>query len=255
MKSILRRSASPTLAIALMALFVSLGGVSYGLASGSINSREIKDNTIRSRDIRNNTIRSVDLRNNDIRGRDIRNSTIQGRDVALDTLTGDDIDESRLGQVPSAASADRAASADTAASATSAQNASTVGGLAVRKFFAKQPPGTAAAEIFRGDTFVIRAGCSGGGDPILQLDGLAGAPATNLGFLRSDAASGAFHGTNLALGPGSNVSLTGPETRVTGSAVVSTTDGRVATIVYAADAANAFAGEGVCAARGTVTSG
>ena len=249
MKSILRRSASPALAISLIALFVSLGGVSYGLATGSIDSREIKDNTIRSRDIRNNTIRSIDLRNNEIRGRDIRNSTIQGRDVALNTLTGDDIDESRVGKVPSAASA------DTAASATSAQNASTVGGLAVRKFFAKQPTGTPTTEIFRGDAFVIRAGCNAAGDPILQLDGLAGAPATNLGFLRSDAASGAFHGTNLALGPGSNVSLTGPETRVTGSAVVSTTDGTVATIVYAADAANAFAGEGVCAARGTVTSG
>jgi hypothetical protein len=92
------RHPSPSMVVALIALFVSLGGVSYGVATGSINSREIK----------NNTIRTQDIRNNQIRGRDIRNSTLMGRDVALNTLGGVDINESRLGQVPSAASADRA---------------------------------------------------------------------------------------------------------------------------------------------------
>jgi hypothetical protein len=146
-KPILRRSVSPALVISLLALFVSLGGVSYGLATGSIDSGAIRDNTIRSRDIRNNTIRSIDLRNNEIRGRDIRNSTITGRKVALKTLTGDDINESTLGKVPSAANADNA---DNAASAASAANAATVGRLTVRKFFAKPAPGTPATEISRG---------------------------------------------------------------------------------------------------------
>lgn len=89
------RAPSPSLVVALIALFVSLGGVSYGLASGSIDSREIK----------NNTIRTQDIRNNEVRGRDIRNSTIQGRDVALDTLTGLDIRESTLDTVPRAGTA------------------------------------------------------------------------------------------------------------------------------------------------------
>src|SRR5215210_2129079 len=96
-----RRLPSPALVVSLIALFVSLSGVSYGLARGVIGSREIKDNEIRSRDIRNNEIRSID----------IRNSTIQGRDVALNTLTGEDINESTLGKVPSAAAADSATSA------------------------------------------------------------------------------------------------------------------------------------------------
>jgi hypothetical protein len=87
------------MAVALIALFVSLGGVSYALATGSIDSREIK----------NNTIRTQDIRNNQVRGRDIRNSTIRGRDVGLDALTGLDINESKLGKVPSAALADAAA--------------------------------------------------------------------------------------------------------------------------------------------------
>src|SRR4051812_5697087 len=81
--------------IACIALFISLGGVSWGLATGFVDSRQI----------RNNTIRTQDLRNNDIRAIDIRNSTIRGRDVALNTLTGTDIKESKLGQVPSAAKA------------------------------------------------------------------------------------------------------------------------------------------------------
>jgi hypothetical protein len=131
-KSILRRRPSPALVIAMMALFVSLSGVAYGVATGSIDSRELKNNDVRSRDLRNNDVRSRDLRNNDIRTRDlrnnevrgidIRNSTVQGRDVALNTLTGDDVDEARLGKVPSATSADSATSAGSAATATSADS-------------------------------------------------------------------------------------------------------------------------------------
>ena len=51
MKSILRRRPSPALVIALIALFVSLSGVAYGVATGSIDSREIKDNDVRTRDL------------------------------------------------------------------------------------------------------------------------------------------------------------------------------------------------------------
>lgn len=103
MKSILSRRPSPALVISCIALFVSLGGVSYGVATGFIDSREIKNNQVRSIDLRNNTIRTFDLRNNEVRGFDIRNSSVQGRDVALNTLTGADVSEEDLGQVPDAA--------------------------------------------------------------------------------------------------------------------------------------------------------
>ena len=90
------RRPSPPLLLSCLALFISLGGVSYGVATGFIDSREIKDNTIRTQDIRNN----------DIRGKDIRNSTIRTRDVAFNTLTGADINESRLAKVAAASDAD-----------------------------------------------------------------------------------------------------------------------------------------------------
>jgi hypothetical protein len=120
MHRILRRRPSPALVIACLALFVSLSGVSYGVATGFIDSREIKDNTIQSKDIRNSGIRTEDIRNNEIRGFDIRNSTVRGVDVALNTLTGADVDEAKLGKVPAATDADKAEAAKTAETATKA---------------------------------------------------------------------------------------------------------------------------------------
>jgi hypothetical protein len=115
-KWISRRRPSPAMIVALIALFVSLSGVSYGVATGFIDSREIKNNEIRSVDIRNNQIRTRDLRNNEVRGIDIRNSTVRGRDIALNTVTGADVDESTLQKVPSALVADSAASAQSVSS-------------------------------------------------------------------------------------------------------------------------------------------
>lgn len=108
---LIRKRPSPALVIACLALFISLGGVSYGVATGFIDSREIQNNTVRSKDIRNGTLRTQDIRNNEVRGFDIRNSSIQGRDIAFNTLTGADIEESSLGKVPAAAAADTAGSA------------------------------------------------------------------------------------------------------------------------------------------------
>ena len=114
MKSILRRRPSAALVISMVALFVSLSGVSYGVATGFIDSREVKNNEIRSIDIRNNEVRTRDLRNNEVRGIDIRNSTVQGRDIALNTVTGEDVREDTLQKVPSALLADSATSATAA---------------------------------------------------------------------------------------------------------------------------------------------
>jgi hypothetical protein len=43
---------SPAMIVALIALFVSMGGVSYGLAAGVIDGREIKNGSITYKDIR-----------------------------------------------------------------------------------------------------------------------------------------------------------------------------------------------------------
>ena len=61
MKRLNPRRPSPATVIASLALFLSLGGVSYGLATGSIDGREIKNGTIRGPDVRNGTLSSRDL--------------------------------------------------------------------------------------------------------------------------------------------------------------------------------------------------
>jgi hypothetical protein len=72
--------------VALLALFVALGGSSYAALK------------IGSPQIRNNSVLSVDL----------HDSTIRGADVRRNTLTGADIKESTLRKVPAAAVADTA---------------------------------------------------------------------------------------------------------------------------------------------------
>jgi hypothetical protein len=128
---------SPSLVVALVALFVSLGGVSYGVATGSIDSREIK----------NNTIRSKDVRNNNITGKDVRG--IRGRDVTDDSLSGRDVLESSLAPVPNA---------------TRANSASTVGGMTVRKFAFNSSGVAPSREILNLNGLQLQASCAAGGD-------------------------------------------------------------------------------------------
>jgi hypothetical protein len=61
MKNRIKARPSAATVIALIALFVSLGGVSYGLATGSVSSREIKNNTVRSKDVRNSSLLPKDF--------------------------------------------------------------------------------------------------------------------------------------------------------------------------------------------------
>ena len=75
---------SPAMVVAAIALFVAMGGVSYGLASGSIDSREIKNGTVR--------------------GKDVRNGSLTGFDVKPGGIGGGSVNEGSLGTVPSAES-------------------------------------------------------------------------------------------------------------------------------------------------------
>jgi hypothetical protein len=240
-KHILRRRPSPALVISCIALFVSLGGVSYGVATGFIDSREIRNNTIRSGDVRNNTLRTFDIRNNEVRGFDIRNSSIQGRDVAFNTLTGVDVAEASLGEVPKA---------------TSATDATTVGGMSVQKISAKQPVGTGATAIYSNAYFTLEASCTAT-DAVLRLNGVAGAPETSAAWQQSDdTAAPVPFDSDGDLNPGDNDALlSGTAERGVIQLEVSTTDNRVTTLSLSAQDSPAFLGENVCAFRGTAVSG
>lgn len=56
MRGIRRRLPSPAMVVALIALFSSLGGVSYGLATGAINGREVKNRSLTGKDLRRDSV-------------------------------------------------------------------------------------------------------------------------------------------------------------------------------------------------------
>lgn len=81
------RKPSPAMAVALVALFVALGGTGY--AAVTINGKNIKNNSIANKKLKKKTIQRTKVKN--------------------DTLTGGQIAEATLAKVPRAAIADNAA--------------------------------------------------------------------------------------------------------------------------------------------------
>ena len=59
MKRFTRRTPSPSMAVALVALFVALGGVAW--AAATIGARDIKDNAVRTDHIKDGQVKNSDL--------------------------------------------------------------------------------------------------------------------------------------------------------------------------------------------------
>jgi hypothetical protein len=87
----------PATVLAALALFISLGGVSYGVATGSINSREIENGTIQSRDVRDGALQGRDIANRTLRSRDIADGVLGGVDIRDESLAGADVAADSLG--------------------------------------------------------------------------------------------------------------------------------------------------------------
>jgi hypothetical protein len=100
----LRRGSGRRQALPLLALFVALGGTTYaatGFPANVIGAKQLKKGAVTTAKLKNNAV--------------------TGAKVASDSLAGADLVESSLGEVPSAARADRAT---TATGATRVANAS-----------------------------------------------------------------------------------------------------------------------------------
>ena len=127
MKDSMKARPSPAMVIALIALFVSLGGSAAALSgTNRVDSGDIIDRAVKSRDIGPGQVRTgdvaddstpnaltgVDIANGALSGSDVGDSSLSGSDVGDGSLTGEDvsnssltgadIDEGSLGQVPSA---------------------------------------------------------------------------------------------------------------------------------------------------------
>jgi hypothetical protein len=93
----MKNAISPATVLAGIALFVSLGGVSYAVATGSIDSREIRNGTVQSRDVRDGALQGRDVANGSLQSRDVRDGALRGLDVNDRSLGGVDLAENTLG--------------------------------------------------------------------------------------------------------------------------------------------------------------
>jgi hypothetical protein len=73
MTRIRRLIPSPAMAVALVALFMAMGGSAYALV---ITSASVKNNTLRSADVRNGALLGKDMRVDGVGGRAIKESTL-----------------------------------------------------------------------------------------------------------------------------------------------------------------------------------
>jgi hypothetical protein len=76
MRRFIEKRPTPAMVIALIALFVTLGGTAIALPRASVGSRAILDNSVTGFDIKNNSVRSRDIRDNAVQGIDVNESTL-----------------------------------------------------------------------------------------------------------------------------------------------------------------------------------
>lgn len=97
MRSRLRSRLTYANVVASIALFIALGGTSYGLATGSIGSREIKNNAVRGKDIRNGTIGSRDVKDGDLLAEDFKAGQLPAGERGLQGPPGPQGDKGERG--------------------------------------------------------------------------------------------------------------------------------------------------------------
>jgi hypothetical protein len=144
---VLRRTPSPAMVIALIALFVAMGGGAYAaikLPKNSVGTKQLKKNAVTSSKI--------------------KASAVKGSKVANNSLTGNDILESSLAKVPSASSSDdagHATNADNAGHATTADKATTA--------TTANGPGTLPSGYSESGVWAAASGTSSGGTAVAEI--------------------------------------------------------------------------------------
>jgi hypothetical protein len=98
---------SPAMVVALLALFLALGGSAYALV---ITGAQIRNGSITGPDIRNRSLTGKKFQVNSIGGNAIKPSSLKsntfpGRILQANSVTGGQINESTLGPVPQATGA------------------------------------------------------------------------------------------------------------------------------------------------------
>jgi hypothetical protein len=153
MRKVLGRRPSPAMVVALVALFLALGGSSY--AALSIGTGNIRNGAVTSAKIKNGAVKSAKINTGAVKTTKLNAQSVTNAKVKNNTLTGAKINESTLGQVPSA------------------NNANQLGGQ----------PATAYQKT---DRWVLVQGTAAGATILAQSGGFAGVTRTSLGTYNVD---------------------------------------------------------------------
>ncbi|MBS1846298.1 MAG: hypothetical protein JST53_17965 [Actinobacteria bacterium] len=107
--------------IAMLALFIALGGAAY--AGTKISGSSIKNGSIGGGKLKSETITGDKIKKGTLTGAQIANQSITGAQIQNGSIDASQINVSTLGAVPLAQAAQTASKADSATTATSATNA------------------------------------------------------------------------------------------------------------------------------------
>jgi hypothetical protein len=181
MKRILRRRPSPALAIAVIALFVALGGSAYAL---SITGSDVVNGSLTGSDIRNRSLTQFDLK-----GRALKGTLMIKDSVGYNAVKEQVLDASKFKQVASSKDSDR------------------VGGVAGRRVAAFSLDNNQSKAVTTAGPFTLTARCrTEGVDQIAEIivqtnqsnaavDGASNDPVFNVGEVATLVAARAPAGT------------------------------------------------------------
>jgi hypothetical protein len=82
--------------VALVALFVALGGSAYALSNNSVKSRHIDNGQVKTEDLDGSAVTGAKINAGAVKGSDVGEGELTGGNVEDDSLSGPDIDEASL---------------------------------------------------------------------------------------------------------------------------------------------------------------
>jgi hypothetical protein len=94
-----RHAPSPAMIVALVALFVALGGAAYAgvtLSNNSVRSGTIVNGQVKTVDLANSAVANAKLKNNSVNSAKIKNNTVASGDIQDGTITGADVADNSL---------------------------------------------------------------------------------------------------------------------------------------------------------------
>jgi hypothetical protein len=234
---------SPALVLAVVALFVALGGPGYA-ASQLTNA---PDALVAKKKPKKPSEAASD--------KSLFKALIGSAHVAFAASAGSATTALSATSASTAANAGHATNADSAGhadSATSATDATTVGGLQVKQFFMKGAAGTGPSPVLNVDGIVVKAGCDGSVFPVATVENDSGVGASVRVSIAYGAETAAKSNGSDTFGSAPfDLTLGATGENGNGQFIVARSDGKVVTGSYMFRSSNNFNGEAVCTVNGS----